>query len=175
MRTAHIYRQHIDPKPAGEPFWSAFGAVRTPVIKGLLSYQSDWPFLRYVQGKHAGFADIIDVSQLSELAPFSGDRMTVERWVGATRHEDLSDSAISFISAEFQELVLADVVCATALLQYEVDREPFSFRLPHYIFPQDARFDLLRLLHVGEPDHLDRSELSSVHAGLQHTAEEWSC
>ncbi|MDF1600213.1 hypothetical protein PZ895_10560 [Mesorhizobium sp. YIM 152430] len=175
MRTAHIYRQHIDPEPTGETFWSEFGEIRTRIIKALLPYQPEWPFLRYVRGKHAGFEDILHVSQVPDLAALSIDRTVVERWERATRHEELSDSAISFVSAEFQELVLADVVCATALFNYEVDLEPYSFRLPHYIFPQDARFDLLRLMAIAKPDHLDRSELSSVHAGFQQTAEEWSC
>jgi hypothetical protein len=175
MSSPHIYRYPLDGRPFHDDFWGPFGDARRPFLKALVHLTSNVPFLRYVRGKHASFEQILDLSQLRSLLPLSDDRSVAERWVEAVDHEIILDEPVSFRSVQIEELVLADVVSATAAYSFEVSGSPLSFRVQNFLFPTDPRFELLRVMALGDPDVLDRSELSAIHAELVYEAEDWAC
>jgi len=169
-----IYHHDIDPPLDQDVFWPAFGAVRRSIAAGLSPFRIEGAYPRYVAGKHDEFQHIVSICQLGDFISLAPDRSLAEQRALAFGHEDLLAEEVTFKRASFEEIVLADIVAVTVHYEFEVAGSIYSFRLQNFIFPGDARFDLLRMLAPGSPDLVERAELSSVHAGLVYEAEEWS-
>ncbi len=174
LGTSYVFRYQLDERPTGGDFLGPFGATRKQIRSALLPYKREWPCLRYTRGKHDSLDHVIDVCQIRDLVSLTGDRSLAEHWAREVDHEDVSGEIITFMGAGIDEIVLADVVLVAAAYRFEISQKPYYFRVQNFIFPSDARFDLVRLHELGNPDQVSRDELSSIHAALVFEAEDWS-